>query len=261
MKPAITPHNPEHPSLIGEYEYLMHAILGLAASELIDDDPSLVTAAMTHRLKAIKAIKKTLADASRANTFEEGNALMATCFALTFQSVILDDGMAEYMTFIRGIMIVATQMYQKGAKFLFTNWIGEDQKALMKPKLEKIPLVNRDWVDSAATAVQSLGPICTEPVAKKYHELLLVMITQLYQSSFGAYKSISDHYGWWMMLPYDDFQRVIDTHNPVMVLLASHWIAIKQIMATITETEHEFGKRPNQDRGIDLGIISTKMIR
>ena len=164
----------------------MHAILGLAASELIDDDASLITAAMTHRLKAIKAIKRTLADVPRANTFEEGNALMATCFALTFQSVILEDGMAEYMTFIRGIMIVAMQMYQKGAKFLFTNWIGEDQKAIMKPLLEKVPLVHRDWVDSAATAVQNLSPICMDPISRKYHELLLEMIAQLYKSSFGG---------------------------------------------------------------------------
>ena len=33
----------------------MHAILGLAASELMRDDPSLVTAAMEHRVKAIRA--------------------------------------------------------------------------------------------------------------------------------------------------------------------------------------------------------------
>ena len=88
----------------------MHAILGYAASELICQDASLVAPAMAHRLKAIKAVKKSLAEAPKANTFEEGNALMATCFALTFQSVLLDDGMVEYMTFIRGIIIVAIQM-------------------------------------------------------------------------------------------------------------------------------------------------------
>lgn len=89
----------------------MHAILGLSASDLmVQEDPSLVTFAMTHRLKAIKAIKKALSETPKTNTFEEGNALMATCFALTFQSVLLDDGMAEYMTFCRGIVLVAIQM-------------------------------------------------------------------------------------------------------------------------------------------------------
>ncbi len=53
----------------------MHAILGLAASDLIKQDPSLVTSVMVHRLKAIKAIKKTLNDVRKMDTFEEGNAL------------------------------------------------------------------------------------------------------------------------------------------------------------------------------------------
>lgn len=92
----------------------MHAILGLAASELMSTDPGLVEAAMNHRLQALRAIKRRLSSiapsssqarlyppspstpstVSRPNlTYEEGNALLATCFALTFQSVILEDGM------------------------------------------------------------------------------------------------------------------------------------------------------------------------
>ncbi|KAK8086989.1 hypothetical protein PG994_001963 [Apiospora phragmitis] len=107
-----------------QHEYLMHAMLGLAASDLLGKDASLLPFAIAHRIKAIKAIKKTLNDVPKNNMFEEGNALVATCFALTFQSVLLDDGMTEFMTFCRGVVLVATQMYCKGAKFLFTNWVG-----------------------------------------------------------------------------------------------------------------------------------------
>lgn len=70
----------------------MHSILGLAASELIASDASLAEAAMAHRLKSIQAIKRKLADSNQGITYAEGNALIATCFALTFQSVILEDG-------------------------------------------------------------------------------------------------------------------------------------------------------------------------
>lgn len=75
-----------------QYEFLMHSILGLAASELIATDASLAEAAMAHRLKSIQAIKRKLAASSQGITYAEGNALIATCFALTFQSVILEDG-------------------------------------------------------------------------------------------------------------------------------------------------------------------------
>ncbi len=119
----------------------MHAILGYSASELMaTTDPSLAEAAMTHRLKAIKAIQRALsttpitpnckppsAPSITSDLYEEGNALMATCFALTYQSVLLADGMAEYMTFIRGIVLVAIGMYCKGAKMLFGEMLGEKQ--------------------------------------------------------------------------------------------------------------------------------------
>lgn len=75
-----------------QYEFLMHSILGLAASELIASDPSLAGAALAHRLKSIQAIKRKLAASNSSITYAEGNALIATCFALTFQSVILEDG-------------------------------------------------------------------------------------------------------------------------------------------------------------------------
>lgn len=87
---AIWTH--EVPCLSYNYEFLMHSILGLAASELIASDASLAEAAMAHRLKSIQAIKRKLAASDQGITYAEGNALIATCFALTFQSVILEDG-------------------------------------------------------------------------------------------------------------------------------------------------------------------------
>lgn len=93
-----------------QYEFLMHSILGLAASELIATDSSLAEAAMAHRLKSIQAIKRKLASSDQGITYAEGNALIATCFALTFQSVILEDGskrIPETIYFPIGIGIMA----------------------------------------------------------------------------------------------------------------------------------------------------------
>lgn len=167
----------------------MHAILGLAASDLssAQRQPGLVASAMDHRVKAIKAIKKTLSDARRADTFEEGDALMATCFALTFQSVLLDDGMAEYMTFIRGVVIVATQMYVTGANLLFGQFLGGAKQAeVLRPLLERVPLVEHAWAAEAVAAVEGLEPLCRHPVERQYHERILEMARQLQVSSWGG---------------------------------------------------------------------------
>ena len=199
----------------------MHAILGLAASNLMSQDPSLVASALAHRLKAIRAIKKALADtgsssssssgngsssggggtATATTTFEEeGNALIATCFALTFQSVCLEDGMAEYMTFCRGLVIVAIRMYQHhhqqqqrqqqdgaavGApRFVFRNFMGGDQTELLRPAMQAVPPIRREWTDMATVAVAALEPLCRHEVEREYHKFLVEWVEMLYVDSF-----------------------------------------------------------------------------
>lgn len=291
----------------------MHAILGYSASDLAQnpsppsDGAALVTSAMSHRLKAIKAIKKALAESSGnasrvggnnggrgADLSEEGNALIATCFALTYQSVLLDDGMVEYMTFIRGIVIVAVQMYVAAGvtgptcskarrvkeKMLFGELLSEgESQRRVEPYMKDLGLiVRREWVDAAVGAINDLEGLLppreeaeegsVASVEREYWGFLSKMAGNLYVSSWGAYLAMTEHYGWWMMLPYEKFQRLVEPRNMVGVLLASHWIALKQIMAFIAEVEEKAagavrykdsasqgrgGRKPGND--ISLGII------
>ncbi|KAG7294310.1 hypothetical protein NEMBOFW57_004381 [Staphylotrichum longicolle] len=305
------PHHPigsedlwthEIPCLSQKYEYLMHAILGYSASELMaTTDPSLAEAAMSHRLKAIKAIKRALASSTPSPSpcpnsssfpsssssssphpssssspppappqpppgsrndplFEEGNALMATCFALTYQSVLLDDGLAEYMTFIRGIMIVAIQMYCKGAALLFGPLLGDSQKEALRPHMEELGLIDAGWTARAVRGVEGLRGLVVgvegREVEERYWELISEMAKMLSVSSWKAYVALTEHYAWWMMLPHDKFQRLVDPGNQVAILLGAHWIALEQIMAVICDAERKgAAKTPKQSSGISPGNI------
>lgn len=163
----------------------MHAILGYAASELMHTDSSLVSVAMGHRIKAIKAIKKRLTEAAKMETtYEEANALVATCFALTFQSVSLEDGLAEYMTFIRGIVIVGMQMMFKSIKPLFSNLFESNQDDVLAPYMEGLPLIQKGWAEAAIEAIANLGPLCTRQVEIEYHEQLMTISSHLLTNSF-----------------------------------------------------------------------------
>lgn len=163
----------------------MHAILGFAASELTDTDGSLVQAAMNHRIKAIKAIKKRLSETARSQTsYEEANALVATCFALTFQSVSLEDGLAEYMTFIRGILIVGMQMMFRGIKPIFSTLFEDRQNEVMEPYLRDLPLIQKGWVDAAIEAISNLRPLCVEPVEVEYFDQLFGIVEKLSVNSY-----------------------------------------------------------------------------
>ena len=171
----------------------MHALLGLAASDLMQQDPSLLTFAMAHRLKAIRAIKKRLSEMSRTTEVrqDESNAMVATCFALTFQSVQLDDGMAEFMAFVRGILIVCMQMWMKGVSPIFTNMVNEDAENLLAPFMQDLPLIQTEWSDMALVAIQNLRPLCFDEVEIEYHDLLLDWVQKLFTSSFDGEFSFS----------------------------------------------------------------------
>lgn len=117
---------------------------------------------------------------------------MATCFALTFQSIVLDDGMAEFMTFCRGIALVSMQMHYKGVKFLFSNLQHLDTSAILKPHMDALPLVRRDWVDMAVAAIRGLEPLCTQPVEFEYYRIILEIAEALYTDSYlGRYPKLA----------------------------------------------------------------------
>lgn len=165
----------------------MHAILGFSASELMRNDASVISSAMNHRIKAIRAIKKRLAETTRTSMeYEEANAMIATCYALTFQSVSLEDGLAEYLTFIRGIMIVGMQMMFRGIKPIFENMMEQDQSALLEPLMQGLPLIPKGLTDSAMEALTKLKPLCTAPVEVEYHQHLLNIVEKLYVNSWDG---------------------------------------------------------------------------
>lgn len=166
----------------------MHALLGLAASDLMQQDPTLLPFAVAHRVKAIKAIKRRLTEMSRTGEVrhDESNAMVATCFALTFQSVMLEDGMAEFMAFVRGILIVGMQMWMKGMTPIFTNMVNDDAEAVLAPFMRDLPLIRPEWSEMALVAIQNLGPLCIDDVAAEYHAILLDWVQKLFTSSFDG---------------------------------------------------------------------------
>ncbi|KID83901.1 C6 transcription factor [Metarhizium guizhouense ARSEF 977] len=155
--------------------------------------------------------------------------------------------LAEYITFIRGIVIVGVQMVFKGIKPIFEQLLDEDwQDEVMEPYLRDLPLIQRGWAAAAIQAISNLRPLCVEPVEVEYCEQLLGIAEKLNVNSFDAYKANSRQYAWWTMLPHSTFQQLINLDRQSMILLHAHWIALSQIMAFITEREHDVReKRPS----------------
>ncbi|CAG8972413.1 hypothetical protein HYALB_00001101 [Hymenoscyphus albidus] len=189
------PHHPtgsesvwkhEIPAIAHEHGYLLHAMLALSASELADEEPNPVTSkalsctAISHRVTAITKLNVAIT-AGLAN-FEQGNAMLAACFSLLFQSVLLEDGLLEYMTFIRGTVTVGFQMGVKRHRVLFEQAFEQTEiPESIDNLMLAAPLVHPILVRKALNSLERLQPLCDHPVEiemfKMLHEVARSLIT------------------------------------------------------------------------------------
>lgn len=139
-----------------QHDYLIHAMLGLAASELIQlnhrtlPDRDLQHASIHHRSRAMSSLNR--ATQRGITTSEEGNAMLATVMTLLAQSPFLADGLLEYLSLIRGTKVISEQMYKQRLTILFTNGtppVKHGGQVSYKPLLD--PQVTRAGVRSFET--------------------------------------------------------------------------------------------------------------
>jgi hypothetical protein len=112
------------PQLVYEYDHLMHALLALGASHISSRMPSNSDrnkdnySALAHRGRAIAGLKK--AFSRKENSSSESDAMLATCYALAFQSAHLSNGGLDFATFVRGCAMI-TRRIQNGDQSTIFN--------------------------------------------------------------------------------------------------------------------------------------------
>jgi hypothetical protein len=147
-----------------QHQYLLHAMLALAASDLacgsrpVFDRPQLTSVALAHRVKAISALNNAIA--AGIPGFEVGNAMIGTCFALVFQSTLINDGFSEYMTFIRGVLAISIQMGMVKMKFLFTNLWGDQGFSKVASAIPTTPPIKPEIVAACCRSFERFSNLC-----------------------------------------------------------------------------------------------------
>jgi len=158
-------------------------MLGLSASGIAsyNNDASLNLAAVTHRLKSIQALNSAVVKGLSSS--EQGNAMLATCFCLLFQSTLINDALGEYMAFIRGCIEIGIQMKTRQYQFLFTKLFGDEQLKEIDHALYQAPLIEPHIVSAACRSLEKMEPLCKTKVEKEMYALLLAMARNLVTSS------------------------------------------------------------------------------
>ena len=245
-----------------QYDFLLHSMLALSASDIAESNPSpansgLECVAISHRVKAISSLNEAIG--KPIASMEQGNAMIATCFSLLFQSTLIDDGLVEYMTFIRGVVVVSMHMGQRDIGFLFNHMF--DQAEIVLEELTESPLIDPDHARRACRSLELLFPLIQNTREKEYYGYLLSAARALFTSSgdgmpssfpdssrtdtqSAAYSNLAKIYGLFSYsMSHDEFALFIDPSNEAGKLLQSHFAALQIIMTPFTRRETDGRRR------------------
>ncbi|CZR62609.1 uncharacterized protein PAC_12506 [Phialocephala subalpina] len=223
--PLIAHHN----------QYLMHAILGAAAShlELITGD-DLSSVALHHRVRAIQGSSEALTQKNRAGS--DGDALLAACYLLTFQSSYMKDGIPEFFQFVRGCSLVSNQLRDEKLPMAFFL-TAQDHFEFMEKRLANLPVINSELLDGAERSLSALPPIFELPVHFTFHERIIETIAALRTSSLQGYFKFIKIYQSINLLDNQAFTDFSDPTNTISRILIAHFFAIQLMMLPILDRE------------------------
>jgi len=212
-------------------------MLALGASHLTMSSSSLSeleSRALSHRVVAIKSLNKALS--RPATSKEEADARFATFMNLTFQSTCMKDGLADFLTMLRGCMLQG----DLSGESAFACFREENHLETMNDKFSEATFVEiaKDDLDGGSASLAALESMCQTDVERRYHRLLTDLIANAHTSPRAAYASFISSYNFVGLISHSDFQQFIDPTNKTMQLLLSHFLASHVLLRHISIYEN-----------------------
>ncbi|KUJ10794.1 uncharacterized protein LY89DRAFT_595727 [Mollisia scopiformis] len=231
------------PLIAHQHEYLMHAILGMAASHLgILTGENLQSAAIHHRLLAIQGFNNAIS--KKIQTASAGDAALGCAYLLTFQSTYMNDGVSEFFQFVRGCHLLSDQIL---AEKLSTAFLvgGRDHFVEMESRLMDLPGINIDILAGAAMSLEEIRQVLDQPCHFAFHGLLVHCIDEAKVSSsdVSGYFAFIAIYQKAPKMDANQFRDLLDTSNHICRVLIAHFFTIQTILLPILTREWSNRKR------------------
>lgn len=230
------------PQFAQEYTYLMHAILALGASHLNRMTPQLgyEKEALMHRGHAINGLNTCMAKSQHC--YGEADAMLATCYALTFQASYMHDGLSDFVIFVRGCALATGKIREENAPTAF-NLAPDRHHEVIRPRLQTLPRINTIHVAQGLAALDEIQVYLHHEAEHKFYMSLRDIFIALQQSPAAGFLTFMNMYRVWYDLDHDTFKVFLDASNTTIQILLGFFIGIQMIMAPLTA--HEWPERAN----------------
>lgn len=224
------------PQFAQEYTYLMHAILALGASHLnrVVPLPEYEKDALTHRGHAINGLNTCMAKSK--HEYGEADAMLATCYALTFQAAYMTDGLSDFVVMVRGCALATSKIRLENAPTAF-NLEPDRHHDIIRPKLQSLPTLNADHISQGLTALDEVQVYLENEAEHKFYQSLRAIFLALQDSSAAGYITFCNLYKIWHELENDAFRVFLDPQNSTIQTLLGFFVGIQMLMAPLTAQE------------------------
>ena len=160
----------------------MQAMRGLAASHLMMTSTSKLTfPALSHRIQAMKGLNAALSKPPKSS--EESDAILATCWALAFQTSYIGDSVEEFLAMLRGCTLIIGQDWRARLGTAFQRCTDGAQAEIIHPRLETLPLIAQDLVVEARESFENLSVLEMGETERHVFEYMSEMVKLLSISS------------------------------------------------------------------------------
>ncbi|KAL2223148.1 hypothetical protein M432DRAFT_587108 [Thermoascus aurantiacus ATCC 26904] len=208
-------------------DYLMHAILSLGATHLsliVPSGTEYTVAAVAHRGQALRGLSRMLAKDD--HTREELDAMLATCYVLTFQARYMTDGLVDFATMIRGCALVTERLPDKHYANSSAFVMDEEQYILNTAAgLPEGPSLDTTLLDKSIQTLEMVSPLLENDAHRRFYGAIMDTYTALKSSSRRGYLKFVAVYAVWYTMGHREFLEFIAQENSVSQILFVHHVA------------------------------------
>ncbi|KFA69522.1 hypothetical protein S40285_05663 [Stachybotrys chlorohalonatus IBT 40285] len=182
--------------------------------------------ALAHRVRAINALNSTLS--TPCTNHADGDARFVTIMILTFQASYMSEGMHEFLSTIRGCIIVSASTMLAYNESAFRSFLGHQQQVAAQALGGGQSSVVRDTsiLSAALDSVAALRPLCKSVLDVKFIAAMEGIFDTAKNSYVQAFGQISSCYNLLGEASSSDFDSFNRSDNHTSRLLLAHFFVI-----------------------------------
>ncbi|KAM3466596.1 hypothetical protein BB8028_0001g04560 [Beauveria bassiana] len=215
-----------------EYDFLAHAVLGLGASHITrHTNADFNSQALQHRLVAIKQVNEQLSNPPSSQ--QSLDAILAALFCLITQASLIDDGLADYMTIIRGGHLIVIIIIGDMSKSVFPGFTIEGHNSMAATLTREDQRDDMTDMNDFEMSLRILEPLVQASYEHKYYGLMSQIPLAMQRSSLQAWVVFSNLFQFPATFSNEEFIELVNPENYGSRLLLIHMFLVDYVIAAI----------------------------